>query len=176
MLLIPSAIWNTLRDEFRSTSPALEQVAYLEGVRLDAIAVVTTISFPTVQATPGSYTVDASAAQETTRVIRPLGLTRLAQVHTHPGGSVRHSDIDDALAYSQKPGSISLVIGNGGRQRIGIEDCGVHVRFTDGWKLISPHEAEVHARIVPSFFDFRATGVPSAKRERWWQRIWRRSE
>src|SRR6187551_925086 len=142
MLLIPDRAWNQMLDVFASRPSKIERVGYLDGVRGDTKRVVTTVTIPDAVLGSGHYHVGVDAAHQAGQALRRHGLVRLAQVHTHPGRRVDHSETDDRYAYSQVSGSISIVLPEHGRTRPAPADAGVHVREPHGWRQLSSAEAD----------------------------------
>jgi hypothetical protein len=155
VILIPETVWSTLLDEFARAAPNVERVAFLDGVVAADIGVVTTVTIPDADLDPGSYDVSVDAMSEAGQHLRRHHLARLAQVHTHGGTSVRHSEKDDRRAYSQRIGAVSIVIPRHALDRPSALECGVHVRTTDGWRPLRHDQAASLIRLVPSALDFR---------------------
>ena len=191
MIVIPSSVWDELFDRFRAR-PNAEQVAYLDGVRIavdhdEPTGVVTTFVLPDAKVTPGNFHVSAEAMSQAGQHFRSHGLARLAQVHTHPTEWIDHSGWDDDHAYSQRDGSLSLVLPNYGRVPVEPHDAGVHVRTRDGWVRLSSDVVKATIRIVPSVLDYRSEtwhlptdtnatsdrdGTPRPRPPRRWSRWW----
>ena len=57
---------------------------------------------------------EENATGNASRAARALGLSVVAQVHTHPGRDTRHSDGDDDLVLMPYEGMFSLVVGEYG--------------------------------------------------------------
>ncbi|HUO22703.1 MAG TPA: Mov34/MPN/PAD-1 family protein [Caulobacteraceae bacterium] len=87
----------------------------------------------------GNYGVSATALAEVVHRL-PDGWKPLAQVHSHPGGRVEHSNYDDRMASSRK--ALSLVFPFYGRLNsvfpVGV---GVHEWQNDYWHLLPPDTA-----------------------------------
>lgn len=176
MILIPDALWNSLLDEFARVAPTLERVAFLDGVREGDVAVVTTITIPAADLHPGFYDVSAEAMSQAGQHLRQYGLARIAQVHTHGGPDCFHSRHDDGNAYSQRPGSMSIVLPHHAAWRPGPTEGLVHVRRPSGWVPLHANEAATTIRRVPTLFDFRSPrwiASPIVTRETS-QAVWRR--
>ncbi len=80
------------------------------------------------------------------------GLRHIAQVHTHPGKVVDHSQADNELAAFRVPGLLSIVVPSycqGGMQPMTM--CGVH-RY-DRWGFIRLSE-----KYVQSYFEIFESG------------------
>jgi hypothetical protein len=79
-----------------------------------------------------------------------FGIQRLAQLHTHGGSFIGHSCTDDSSAYSQRVGSVSVVVPRHAVRRPALRDCGVHVREKLGWRRLSRSEITGIFTIVPT--------------------------
>lgn len=155
MILLPVACWETLLDAFRHPWRGVERVAFLDGVFDGLHGVVTTVTVPNARLARRYYDVSPDAMSEAARHMRRNGLVRVAQVHTHGGSWLDHSPRDDARAYSQKPGAISIVLPHHARGRPGLDESAVHLREPDGWRRLDPGEAAALVQLVPSFVDLR---------------------
>jgi hypothetical protein len=156
MLTIPKLVWEQVFRVLSLESREVEQVCYLDGVRLDnGDGVVTTMTFPHARIGRGRFSVDAAAMSEAGKHLRALRLRRLAQVHTHPTEWIGHSECDDERAYSQQIDSMSLVLPNFGRVGQGLKGVGVHVRCAENWRRLDAGQISGHVRLVPSLLDFR---------------------
>lgn len=153
MILLPDMIWTYLLREFRKCRRRIEQVAYLDGIEIGDVAIVTTLTFPNAILRPGSFSVPAKSMSEAGRHLGSIA--RLAQVHTHPGKWVGHSDVDDTLAYSQHDGAISIVLPNYCDNIKSVRDIGIHICRRGIWRELTKTEADAVLQFVPSVFDFR---------------------
>jgi len=153
MIILPEFIWNQLLREFRRSWRRVEQVAYLDGVETESTAIVTTITFPNAILRRGGFSVPASSMSEAGQHLGPL--VRIAQVHTHPGEWVGHSETDNEQAYSQHDGAVSIVLPNYGKAVRTISNVGVHVCKNYKWRMLPAAEKEDFLRIVPTLLDFR---------------------
>lgn len=168
MLLIPEYLWSTLLDTFAESRRNVERVAYLDGVRRGDTAVVTTLTIPNARLSAFNYFVSADAAREAGTILRPHGLVRLAQVHTHPNNVVGHSLFDDEHAYAQTAGAISIVLPRHARSRPSPVGLGVHIRELAGWRQVSIEEALGIVQVLPTVFDFRTKLADPPKGRGWW--------
>ena len=155
MIVLSQLIWDTLLDEFRWPRSAVERVAYIDGIPYGDLQIATTLTFPNAEMHPTYFTVSADAMSEAGKHFRLYGMERFAQVHTHPGRTVKHSPFDDKNAYSQSDGSVSIVLPEHARHRPDLMDCGIHIREPQGWRYLSTTEIEPAIRIVPGCLDFR---------------------
>lgn len=155
MISVPEACWELLLDAFRRPRRRLERVAFLDGLSDGVHTVVTTVTVPNAYLAASYYDVPAEAMTEAAAHLRGHGLVRLAQVHTHRGARLDHSPHDDAMAYSQKLGAISIVLPDHARRRPRLDQGAIHVREREGWRRLDPHEARTRIEVVPSFVDLR---------------------
>lgn len=185
MLTCSDACWRQLLLMLATSPPAVERVAYLDGVRTPSgEGVVTTVTVPHAEQSAGHFTVAAEEMSRAGAHLRGNGLVRLARVHTHPGSDVRHSPTDDSRAYSQRIGAVSIVLPWHATGNPWPADGAVHVRDVDGWRRLDPQEALAFINVIPAVVDTRRPGPApgpggavntnndsdSAKagRRRWW--------
>ena len=147
MLTIPEPVWDTLVAAFKAAPPGHERVAYLDGIRFrghDGIThgVATTVTVPDAVTTPFNFRVSPEAMAQAGEHFTPLGLVRLAQVHTHGNACTRHSPTDDQRAYSQRDGALSLVLPHHAAGAPRPERAGVHVREPAGMAACPPRRGK----------------------------------
>jgi proteasome lid subunit RPN8/RPN11 len=67
-------------------------------------------------------------------ICRELGIEVLADVHTHPGGHIQQSRIDQDNPLIAQAGHIAIIIGHYAQQHAGLRDVGMYeYRGDDGW-------------------------------------------
>jgi len=155
-LIIPANTWQTAMAALRQPPHDRERVAYLDGPKpRQDIAIVTTVTLPGAEEREGNFHVSAPEMSRAGQHLRRLGLMRLAQIHSHPAGWIGHSPYDDEMAFSQRDGTISIVVPHFAGSAPGLADCGVHVRDPDGWHELDPVEKRAAVQIVPSLVDLR---------------------
>jgi hypothetical protein len=150
VIIVPQIFWDALLRHFLADRTSLERVAYLDGVRTSTVGTVTTVTVPRAERHPRYFRVAASDMSAAGKHLLGYGLQRLAQVHTHGGALVDHSETDDEWAYSQRPGSLSIVVPRHGRGVKTIAQCGVHIRREADWVRLSEHEITREIVTVPS--------------------------
>lgn len=92
---------------------------------------------------PLNYSVPTASMTEMSRRLRP-GWRPLAQIHSHPGSDVEHSNYDDEMASSRN--ALSLVIPCYGWWSSSFPDqIGVHEWQNDYWHLLNSVQA--HRRV-----------------------------
>lgn len=151
MILLSESLWTAVIQVFQNDRTNCERVAYLDGLRVGASAAATTITIPAAERHPRYFRVSPEAMSKAGKHLMDYGLQRLAQVHSHGDAFLGHSETDDQAAYSQRPGSISIVVPFHGRRTPTIFDCGIHVRERDGWTQIKRTEIESYVLLVPTF-------------------------
>lgn len=150
-LVIPVSVWQTATAALRQPPHDRERIAYLDGPRpQNTLAVATTVTVPNADQHQGHFRVTADEMSRAGKHLRRLGLMRLAQIHSHPTDWVGHSGYDDAMAFSQRDGAISIVAPHFAGCAPGLSDCGVHVRDAAGWRELNPEETLSLVQIVPS--------------------------
>jgi len=156
MIVVSDLFWGVLLDNFAWPKSRLERVAYIDGVAAsDDLSVATTLVFPNAKLYERHFEVTAEAMSQAGRHFRAYHLQRVAQVHTHPGDWVDHSQYDDEMAYSQHLGAVSIVMPNHARSRPALSNCGVHVREEQGWRMLAQSEISSYISLVPGLLDFR---------------------
>lgn len=159
-LLLPARFWSRALVVLRERPNRRERVAYFDGAELldeqgETVGVVTTLTVPHARSRAGFFDVSADDMSEAGRHFRPHGLVRLAQIHSHPGSWVGHSEVDDSQAYSQRQGAISIVVPNYALTAPGFMECGVHLRGTDAWVELNDEQKRSLIRVVPDEIDLR---------------------
>ena len=83
----------------------------------------------------GNIHIDGRAFSKLWDVCESRGLSVLADVHTHPGGSVRQSSIDRENPMIACPGHVALIVPHLAARRVRPRNVGVH-EFTgdNGWR------------------------------------------
>lgn len=120
----------------------LETCCFWYGTRgrAGSLDVVTAVVIPRQRQTWGNYHVTADAMQRIHRRVSPTGLRNLAQVHSHPGADVEHSEYDDRMANSRC--ALSIVVPFYGQWRATWpHGIGVHEFQQDYWHLLTLQEA-----------------------------------
>lgn len=114
-----------------------EGIVFWAGRTVTADTLVLAAITPEAKHTWASVAADERAVGSAARAARARRLGIVAQVHSHPGDDVRHSDGDDDLVLMPFEGMFSLVVANYGEGRIEAgSGLGVH-QFQDGrWTWI----------------------------------------
>jgi hypothetical protein len=125
----------------------------------DGDAVVTSILHPDAERTAGWYEQrDGVAWDQLYQFGFEHGLYYLLQLHTHPlGYSTQHSPRDDAGAFSDRLGFLSIVLPDFSLYGIDLhaERVSIHERTARGWRLWPQEEARERLVIVPAWLDLQ---------------------
>ena len=134
----------------------VETACFWFGVDAGQLQVVTTMALPKLYQTRGNYLVEMTSLRRMAAQMRLIGLTNLAQVHTHPTEWVNHSPYDDEHAYSTRHGSLSLVWPHYGAT-VGhdLHGIGVHERRNGEWSRLSEIQTKERIWLVDDLADFR---------------------
>ncbi len=157
-LIIPAVIWSSATATLHDCPHDRERALFLDGPRPaeGAPAVATTLVLPHITHSRGHYEITPGDMSRAGRHLRELGLIRLAQMHSHPGGGTGHSEHDDAMAFSRRDGAISIVVPHYGACAPGLADCGIHSCQDGEWQEIGVTAVARYVQVVPSVLDFRA--------------------
>lgn len=157
ILVVPTAVVATTHALLRpSWRAGVEGAALWAGVETPGGGVVTTVVTPALEQSAGNYRMRPGSLRRMSRHLSRDGLTVLAQVHTHPSAWVGHSRYDDAHAYSQRDGALSLVWPHYGvLLSHDLRGVGVHERRGGRWVQLDNAGAAARVRLVDSHADFR---------------------
>lgn len=174
---MPDALWSLLLDEFALQEPGVERIAYIDGYRVGDLAIATTLVVPDAKCTPGYYTVGADQMRQAGAHFRVFQMTRLAQVHTHGNDWTEHSYRDDEMAYSQRSGSLSIVLPRHAAERPDPYGGSVLLRDQIEWRVLDDDEARTELLVVPALLDFRSSTWTASHRDMKTilQDVWHRS-
>lgn len=152
-LIIPEPVARQIEEILSRDRRNVEQILFLEGILADDAAIAISVTVPDANLYPGRYSVTPEAISECAQHPLSLGLRRVAQLHTHPGPGVDHSNYDDANAYSFIDGAISIVVPFYGTRGFDPKFCGVHLCENGRWNRT--YEPQLHVQIAPILKDYR---------------------
>src|SRR5437867_1627638 len=133
-----------------------EGVVYWGGTETPGGPVVLTALSPTAATTRGSFRTDADANTTLVLTLARLDLVLVAQVHSHPGDCVDHSDGDDSGALVRFQGFWSLVVpqfARSGMQQL--SRLGIHLYDAGQFRRLSSEAVTARVRILPGAVDLR---------------------
>lgn len=116
---------------------------------------VSTVLVPAQRVNRGFFEVPHDATRTMGATLGSLGLVNLAQLHTHPGYSVEHSEWDDSHAYSSREGALSIIWPLYGRHVPPFSDWGVHECRNSKWLQLDHDAAAARVIVLPSLVDLR---------------------
>ncbi len=127
-----------------------EGMVFWVGRRLEPDIIVAGAVIPVCQHGPQQVLAPPAAVGSVSRTARVLGLSIVAQVHSHPGEDTRHSTGDDSLILMPFEGMFSVVVAKYGAGGI-TQDSGVglHQYQNRRWLRIPP-SCSGAITIVPS--------------------------
>jgi proteasome lid subunit RPN8/RPN11 len=132
-------------------------MVFLAGRELsDAITLLTTAIAPNCDHSRGRVWADRSAVGVVAREAQGHALAVLAQVHTHPGASTRHSFGDDRMILMPFESMLSIVVPHYGHFGMRpLSSLGVHQFQDGGWRPCDPASVAEAITIVPGSVDLR---------------------
>ena len=114
-----------------------EAHAIFAGMKQDEVFKISKVFFPKQDNSGYTYEVNDGEDHKINVQMYDLGITAIAQIHTHPANAF-HSDIDDEGASLVMPGSFSIVIPDYGYIKSENTDNWAVYRYSDlKWKWIS---------------------------------------
>ena len=122
-----------------------------------SLQVATTVVIPGQRIAPGAFEVPHDATRAMGEALATSGLVNIAQLHSHPGTWVGHSDWDDAHAYSSRDGALSIVWPQYARALPAFAQWGIHERVDGAWLRLGSTDAARRILIVSSVLDLRVT-------------------
>ena len=134
-----------------------EGIVYWGGLELPQGAAALTAVSPVAITTWGSFRTERDTNTALVLTLASLGLSLVAQVHSHPGEWVDHSDGDDGGALVKFHGFWSLVVPNFAQLGMrNLEAVGVHLFDTGAFRRLGPSAVSSRVRALPIAVDLRA--------------------
>jgi hypothetical protein len=133
-----------------------EGIVYWAGVACERCWVITTAFAPVANTTYGSYKTDLISNAIMISRLNEMRLRLIAQVHSHPGDWVGHSDGDNLGAFMPYDGFYSVVVPSYAKQGLlPLTNCGFHRYEKIRFRELSPTEIVSTFAILPSSVDLR---------------------
>lgn len=131
-----------------------ENVLYLAGVVDQNIRTAVMVIAPQAETGPGFFKTDRKSHQQVLRALSGVDLEIVAQIHSHPGPVVGHSDGDDDLAFIKGEGFWSLVVPNYCKNGLlPIESCGMHCYSDGAFRILDEQAVSARVRLLPDYLD-----------------------
>jgi proteasome lid subunit RPN8/RPN11 len=133
-----------------------ERVAYWAGKDVGDESVVTTCIAPDAVTTPGSFRISHESNARVVMLLNNLRIVLIAQLHSHPGKWVEHSEGDITGAFMPFERFLSIVVPSYCRDGLlPLTKCGIY-RFSKGrFGRLGKSEIENNFRIVPVSCDLQ---------------------
>jgi hypothetical protein len=126
----------------------------------DGDAIIASVLHPNADRAPGWYEQrDGAEWDALYSFARPFGMFYLLQLHTHPPGyGTRHSPRDDAGAFIDRVGFVSIVLPDFALRGLDLHGprTTVHERTTRGWRVWSKAETKRRLLVIPSELDLQS--------------------
>jgi len=133
-----------------------EGIVYWGGIETSGGAVALTALSPTAATTWGSFRTEASANADVVLALARHELTLVAQVHSHPGDWVDHSDGDDAGALVRFQGFWSLVVPRFARSGMQpLQRVGIHLFEEGAFRRLGQNAVTARVHVLPVMVDLR---------------------
>jgi len=159
-LLIPDHILRETERALRAAGSRRrphESVVYWAGRTSGEDDLVCAVVVPDAKTTPYNFSVSAKANARAIIWMASHHLEVVAQVHTHPGDIVSHSDWDDDHAFMRFDGIWSVVIPHYARKGIlPSTGWGVHRCEQGGFRELDVPEIAASLKVIPSVGDLSA--------------------
>lgn len=145
-----------LLPTYRGMDGDHEGIVYLCGREFGDITVLTTAIAPSCDHGRGYVMCSEGDVDRVTTAAHARHLGVLAQVHTHPGGLIEHSQGDDTMVLMPFDGMLSIVVPHYGRHGMRpLHHMGVHQHRGGGWVSVEPDSVCGGITIVAAGIDLR---------------------
>jgi proteasome lid subunit RPN8/RPN11 len=133
-----------------------EGIVYWAGRSTPDVWTVTTCIAPEAATSSGGFETSPAGNGEVIMFLARYGLELLAQIHSHPGRFVDHSDGDDTGALMPYENYLSIVVPEYARRGIAdLRACGIHRFERSRFRRLSQSEVAETLCVVPSMNSFR---------------------
>lgn len=140
---------------FRRWFSRHEGIGYWLGLERGDLTVASSLVIPYAETSPGHFHVPARENARVTNTAHAHRLIVVAQVHSHPGTRVHHSQGDNRDAFMPSDGYYSLIVPNYARGDPSIQSWGVHRYERGHFYRLSPAEVAAQVTVVPNVVDLR---------------------
>jgi proteasome lid subunit RPN8/RPN11 len=136
-----------------------ENVLYIAGQIDEETRTGVSVILPLAETGPGHFRTSIESHSAVLRELARMGLALVAQVHSHPGAAVTHSDLDDDGTIIKGKGFWSIVVPYYGRRGFEpIERCGFHCFQSGVFQVLSREAVSSRVRVIPNVLDLRQRG------------------
>ena len=136
-------------QDYANKNPSNEGLVYWAGIVSNNTINITTVIAPNTESDFGRVSTSHKDNFHVVNELSKLKLVEVAQVHSHPGYFVQHSDGDDKWAAFKFEGLLSLVVPNYCKEgMLPLEKCGIH-RYENGkFSRLSKEYVKKHFRLI----------------------------
>lgn len=136
-----------------------ENVLYVAGQIVGNVRTGLTVILPVAETGPGHFRTTVTSHSAVLRELARQDLALVAQVHSHPGGAVTHSDLDDEGTIIKGQGFWSIVVPNYGKHGFEpIYRCGFHCFQGGAFRVLTEEAVRSRISVIPGFLDLRLGG------------------
>jgi len=136
--------------EYADLTPSNEGLVYWAGILKNNHYIVKAVIAPETDSDYGRVSTSHKSNLNFVLALNELDLIQLAQVHSHPGSWVDHSDGDDTYAAFKIEGLVSIVVPEYSiRGLIPLTQCGIHRYFNSDFHRLSDKYVQRHLVINP---------------------------
>jgi proteasome lid subunit RPN8/RPN11 len=156
-LIVPSSVLVSTESTlgtFRGWRRAHEGIAYWAGRRTRVGWFVTTCIKPAARTTEGSFQTSAEANAHVIAFLAAHEMELFAQVHSHPGDSVGHSQGDVDGALMPYDGFVSIVVPRYAAGRLRLDNCAVYRFHASSFELLDTRAVREQLVVLPSMKEF----------------------
>ena len=134
--------------EYASMKPSNEGLVYWGGCVDKNTITISTVIAPKTESSSGRVSTSYKSNFDFVIALNEREIIEIAQVHSHPGSWVDHSDGDSEWAPFKSEGLISIVVPNyGSKGMLPLTRCGVHRYSNEKFIRLSNHYIENHFKI-----------------------------
>lgn len=152
-----SVISDTVKvlQDYASLGLSHEGLVYWGGTVNDKQIHVSAVFAPKADSTEGSVSTSHASNFIFVKELNTRNLVQVAQVHSHPGTFVEHSEGDDMWAPFKAEGLVSIVVPNYGKTgMLPLHKCGVHLYKNNSFHRLSNKQIRKQFEIVKSPTEF----------------------
>lgn len=126
-----------------------EGLVYWAGDKAENNIIVTTVIAPKARAYFARIETNHRANLDFVRELNKHKIIQIAQIHSHPGNFIGHSEGDDLWCAFKSEGLISIVVANYCHNgMIPLYDCGVHRFSNEVFSRLSKKYIEKHFKLT----------------------------
>ncbi len=134
--------------EYGAKKPSHEGFVYWAGTKEGNRVYVNSAIAPKAESGPYFIRISNENTYHFIRTLSSNKIVQIAQVHSHPGNWVEHSEGDNEAGF-RVDGLLSVVVPNYSKNGFNIlKDCGVHLYFDNNFHMLANKFISKHIKIV----------------------------